>query len=127
MIINQKFFVSGFKSLWHRAPNMDTLVALGSTAAFGYSVVALFAMTDAQMRGDHAAVMEYMHEFYFESAAMILALITVGKMLEARSKGRTTDALKSLMKLAPKTAVILSDGAEKEVPVEQVKKAIYSS
>ena len=122
MIINQKFFVSGFKSLWHRAPNMDTLVALGSTAAFGYSVVALFAMTDAQMRGDHAAVMEYMHEFYFESAAMILALITVGKMLEARSKGRTTDALKSLMKLAPKTAVILSDGAEKEVPVEQVKK-----
>ena len=122
MVINQKFFISGFKGLLHRSPNMDTLVALGSSAAFGYSVVALFAMIDAQARGDSAAVMGYMHEFYFESAAMILALITVGKMLEARSKGRTTDALKSLMRLAPKTAVILEDGAEKEVPVEQVKK-----
>ena len=122
MIINQKFFISGFRGLIHRSPNMDTLVALGSSAAFGYSVVALFAMTDAQMRGDHQAVMSYMHEFYFESAAMILALITVGKMLEARSKGKTTDALKSLMKLAPKTAVILSEGEEKEIPVEQVKK-----
>ena len=122
MVINQKFFVSGFKGLIHRSPNMDTLVALGSSAAFGYSVVALFAMTDAQMRGDSQAVMEYMHELYFESAATILALITVGKMLEARSKGKTTDALKSLMKLAPKTAVILVDGTEKEVPIEQVKK-----
>ena len=122
MVINQKFFISGFRGLIHRSPNMDTLVALGSSAAFGYSVVALFAMTDAQMRGDHQAVMGYMHEFYFESAAMILALITVGKMLEARSKGKTTDALKSLMKLAPKTAVILSEGEEKEIPVEQVKK-----
>lgn len=122
MVINQKFFISGFRGLIHRSPNMDTLVALGSSAAFGYSVVALFAMTDAQMRGDHQAVMSYMHEFYFESAAMILALITVGKMLEARSKGKTTDALKSLMKLAPKTAVILSEGEEKEIPVEQVKK-----
>ena len=122
MVVNQKFFISGFRGLIHRSPNMDTLVALGSSAAFGYSVVALFAMTDAQMRGDHQAVMGYMHEFYFESAAMILALITVGKMLEARSKGKTTDALKSLMKLAPKTAVILSEGEEKEIPVEQVKK-----
>ena len=122
MVINQKFFISGFRGLIHRSPNMDTLVALGSSAAFGYSVGALFAMTDAQMRGDHQAVMGYMHEFYFESAAMILALITVGKMLEARSKGKTTDALKSLMKLAPKTAVILSEGEEKEIPVEQVKK-----
>ena len=122
MVINQKFFISGFRGLIHRSPNMDTLVALGSSAAFGYSVVALFAKTDAQMRGDHQAVMGYMHEFYFESAAMILALITVGKMLEARSKGKTTDALKSLMKLAPKTAVILSEGEEKEIPVEQVKK-----
>ena len=122
MVINQKFFISGFRGLIHRSPNMDTLVALGSSAAFGYSVAALFAMTDAQMRGDHQAVMGYMHEFYFESAAMILALITVGKMLEARSKGKTTDALKSLMKLAPKTAVILSEGEEKEIPVEQVKK-----
>lgn len=122
MVINQKFFVSGFKSLWHRSPNMDTLVALGATAAFVYSTAALLAMTDAQMRGDSIAVMAYMHEFYFESAAMILALITVGKMLEARSKGRTTDALKSLMKLAPKTAVILSGGIEREVPVEQIKK-----
>lgn len=122
MVINQKFFISGFKSLWHRAPNMDTLVALGSAAAFGYSTVALFAMTDAQLAGDHEAVMSYMHEFYFESAAMILALITVGKMLEARSKGKTTDALKSLMKLAPKTAVILKDGVETTVTIEQVKK-----
>ena len=122
MVINQKFFISGFKSLWHRAPNMDTLVALGSAAAFGYSTVALFAMTDAQLAGDHEAVMSYMHELYFESAAMILALITVGKMLEARSKGKTTDALKSLMKLAPKTAVILKDGVETTVAIEQVKK-----
>lgn len=122
MVINQKFFISGFKSLWHRTPNMDTLVALGSAAAFGYSTVALFAMTDAQLAGDHEAVMSYMHEFYFESAAMILALITVGKMLEARSKGKTTDALKSLMKLAPKTAVILKDGVETTVAIEQVKK-----
>ncbi len=122
MVINQKFFISGFKSLWHRAPNMDTLVALGSTAAFVYSTYALFAMTDAQMRGDMQAVMDYMMEFYFESAAMILTLITVGKMLEARSKGRTTDALKSLMKLAPKTAVVERDGQEVEVPIEQVQK-----
>ena len=122
MVINQKFFVSGFKSLWHRAPNMDTLVALGSTAAFGYSTYALFAMTGAQVRGDMDGVMQYMHEFYFETAAMILALITVGKMLEARSKGKTTDALKNLMKLAPKTAVVLRDSAEVEVPVEQVVK-----
>ena len=100
MIINQKFFISGFQSLWHRAPNMDTLVALGAGASFGYSVYALFAMTGAQVRGDMDAVMGYMHEFYFESAAMILTLITVGKMLEALSKGRTTDALKGLMKLA---------------------------
>ena len=121
MVINQKFFISGFQSLWHRAPNMDTLVALGSSAAFVYSAYALFAMTGAQVRGDMAAVMDYMMEFYFESAAMILTLITVGKMLEARSKGRTTDALKSLMKLAPKTAVILRDGAETEVPVEEVR------
>lgn len=122
MVINQKFFISGFKSLWHRAPNMDTLVALGSAAAFGYSTVALFAMIGAQQDGDHHAVMSYMHEFYFESAAMILALITVGKMLEARSKGKTTDALKSLMKLAPKTAVIVKDGIETTVPIQQVKK-----
>ena len=122
MIINQKFFISGFKSLWHRAPNMDTLVALGSGASFVYSTYALFAMTDVQMRGDMAGVMNYMHEFYFESAAMILTLITVGKMLEARSKGKTTDALKSLMKLAPKTATILADGVETEVSIEQVKK-----
>lgn len=122
MVINQKFFVSGFKSLWHRAPNMDTLVALGASAAFVYSTYALFAMTDAQIRGDTAAVMDYMMEFYFESAAMILALITVGKMLEARSKGKTTDALKSLMKLAPKTAVLERDGNEITVPIEQVQK-----
>lgn len=121
MIVNQKFFISGFQSLWHRAPNMDTLVALGSGASYIYSVYALFAMTDAQMHGDMAGVMGYMHEFYFESAAMILTLITVGKMLEARSKGRTTDALKSLMKLAPKTAVVIRDGAEIEVGIEQVK------
>ena len=120
MVINQKFFISGFKSLWHRAPNMDTLVALGSTAAFVYSTYALFAMTGAQVRGDEAGVMHYMMEFYFESAAMILTLITVGKMLEARSKGKTTDALKGLMKLAPKTATLVRDGAEIQVPVEQV-------
>ena len=122
MVINQKFFISGFKSLWHRAPNMDALVALGATAAFGYSTFALFAMTDAQVKGDAAAVMSYMHEFYFESAAMILALITLGKMLEARSKGKTTDALKSLMKLAPKTATVERNGAEMTVPIEQVAK-----
>ncbi len=122
MVINQKFFISGFKSLWHKAPNMDTLVALGSSAAFVYSTYALFAMTDAQSKGDMAGVMDYMHEFYFESAAMILTLITVGKMLEARSKGRTTDALKSLMKLAPKTATVLRDGEEIEVSIDQVLK-----
>ena len=122
MVINQKFFISGFKGLLHRAPNMDTLVALGSGASFIYSTYALFAMTDAQLKGNDTAVMSYMHEFYFESAAMILALITVGKMLEARSKGKTTDALKGLMKLAPKTAVIIRDGVEKKVPIEEVKK-----
>lgn len=122
MVINQKFFVSGFKSLLHGAPNMDTLVALGAGAAFVYSTYALFAMTDAQVRGDMGGVMTYMHEFYFESAAMILTLITVGKMLEARSKGRTTDALKSLMKLAPKTATVIRDGAETTVSIEQVQK-----
>ena len=122
MVINQKFFISGFKSLWHRAPNMDALVALGATAAFGYSTFALFAMTDAQVKGNTAAVMSYMHEFYFESAAMILALITLGKMLEARSKGKTTDALKGLMKLAPKTATLDRDGTEITVPIEQVAK-----
>ena len=122
MVINQKFFISGFKSLFHGAPNMDTLVAMGSAAAFVYSTYALFAMTGAQVNGDMAAVMSYMHEFYFESAAMILTLITVGKMLEARSKGRTTDALKGLMKLAPKTATIIKDGEEKVVPVEAVAK-----
>ena len=122
MVINQKFFISGFKSLWHRAPNMDTLVALGSMASFVWSVYALFAMTRAQVDGDSAAVMNYMMEFYFESAAMILTLITVGKMLEARSKGKTTDALKGLMKLAPKTAVVVRDGQEVTVPVKQVKK-----
>lgn len=121
MIVNQKFFISGFKSLWHRAPNMDTLVALGAGASYVYSTYALFAMTDAQMRMDMDAVMAYMHEFYFESAAMILTLITVGKMLEAHSKGKTTDALKSLMKLAPKTAVVVRDGMEQEVPVNQVR------
>ena len=122
MVINQKFFISGFKSLWHRAPNMDTLVALGSAAAFIYSTYALFAMTDAQVKGDMDGVMKYMMDFYFESAAMILTLITVGKMLEARSKGKTTDALKGLMKLAPKTACILRDGTEVTVPVNQVQK-----
>ncbi|MCI6042305.1 heavy metal translocating P-type ATPase [bacterium] len=125
MVINQKFFISGYKSLWHRAPNMDTLVALGSTAAFVYSTYALFAMTDAQVKGNMESVMAYMHEFYFESAAMILSLITVGKMLEARSKGKTTDALKSLMKLAPKTATIIQDGVETEVAIEQVKKGDF--
>ena len=122
MVINQKFFISGFKSLAHGAPNMDTLVALGSTASYVYSVYALYAMTDVQLKGDMDAVMIYMHEFYFESAAMILTLITVGKMLESISKGRTTDALKGLMKLAPKTAIIKKDGAEVTVPVEQVHK-----
>ena len=121
MVINQKFFVNGFKGLLHRSPNMDTLVALGSGASFVYSVYALFAMTDAQVKGDMAGVMSYMHEFYFESAAMILTLITVGKMLEARSKGKTTDALKGLMKLAPKTATVVRDGAEVEVNIEQVR------
>ena len=122
MVINRKFFVSGFQSLLHRSPNMDTLVALGSGAAFVYSTYALFAMTDAQVKGDMNAVMHYMHEFYFESAAMILTLITVGKMLEAHSKGKTTSALKGLMNLSPKTAVLLRDGAEATVPIEQVHK-----
>ncbi|MCI8667276.1 MAG: heavy metal translocating P-type ATPase [Dorea sp.] len=122
MLVNQKFFVSGFKSLWNRAPNMDTLVALGAGASYVYSAYALFAMTDAQMHMDLKRVMSLMHEFYFESAAMILTLITVGKMLEARSKGRTTDALKSLMKLAPKTAVVIRDGVEQEVHIRQVLK-----
>lgn len=122
MVINQKFFISGFKGLIHGAPNMDTLVALGSAASFGYSVYALFAMTVAQVNGDMDAVMSYMHEFYFESAAMILALITVGKMLEAHSKGKTTDALKSLMQLAPKTATVVRDGVEQEISVDAVKK-----
>lgn len=121
MVINQKFFISGFKSLWHRAPNMDTLVALGSSAAFLYSTFALFEMTAAQAAGDDVAVMHYMMEFYFESAAMILTLITVGKMLEAHSKGKTTDALKSLMRLAPKKANVIRDGNEVEIPIEQVK------
>ncbi len=122
MIINQKFFISGFKALWHRSPNMDTLVALGSMASFVWSVYALFMMTDAEVHGDMEAVMTYMDEFYFESAAMILTLITVGKMLEAHSKGKTTDALKSLMRLSPKTAVILQDGEYITVPIERVKK-----
>ena len=122
MVINQKFFISGFKGLIHRAPNMDTLVALGASAAFLYSTYALFAMTVAQAAMDHAAVMKWMDEFYFESAGTILTLITVGKTLEARSKGKTTDALKGLMKLAPKTATVLADGQEKTVPIEQVKK-----
>lgn len=121
MVINQKFFISGFKGLIHRSPNMDTLVALGSGAALVYSTYALFAMTQAQLVGDHAAVMSYMHELYFESAAMILTLITVGKTLEARSKGRTTDALKGLMRLAPKTAVVVRDGAEQQVEISQVR------
>ena len=122
MVINQKFFISGFKSLYHLAPNMDTLVALGSSAAFLYSTFALFLMTNAQIKGDTHAVMNYMHEFYFESSAMILTLITLGKMLEARSKGKTTDALKGLMKLAPKTATLYKNGTETIVPVEQVEK-----
>lgn len=123
MVINQKFFISGFRSLFHRSPNMDALVAIGSLAAFGYSTGAVLAMTQAQLAGDMDAVMGYMHEFYFETAATILALITVGKMLESRSKGKTTDALKGLMKLAPKTATILENGMEKTVPIEQVKKS----
>ena len=122
MVINQKFFVSGFRALWKRAPNMDTLVALGATAAFGYSTYALFAMTGAQVRGDTEAVMRYMMDFYFESAAMILTLITVGKTLEARSKGKTTDALKSLMRLAPQTATVLRGDTEAVVPIDQVQK-----
>ena len=122
MVINQKFFISGFRGLLHKAPNMDTLVALGSGASFVWSTYALFALSDAQLRGDMDGVMTYMHEFYFESAAMILTLITVGKMLEARSKGKTTDALKGLMKLAPKTAVVLRDGKETTVPIAQVRK-----
>ena len=122
MVINQKFFISGFKGLLHRAPNMDTLVALGSSASFLWSTYALFAMTRAQVDGSDALVMHYMMELYFESAAMILTLITVGKMLEARSKGKTTDALKSLMKLAPQTATLLQEGAEVTVPIAQVKK-----
>ncbi len=122
MVINQKFFISGFKSLWHRSPNMDTLVAMGSMASFVWSVYVLFAMTRAQVDGNTEAVMAYMMDFYFESAAMILTLITVGKMLEARSKGKTTDALKSLMKLAPKTAVVLRNGAEETISIEQVQK-----
>ena len=123
MVINQKFFINGFRSLLHGAPNMDTLVALGAAASFGYSTYALFAMTGAQVRGDAAAVMQYMHEFYFESAAMILALITVGKMLEARSKGKTTDALRSLMKLAPQTATLVRGGQELTVPIAQVQRS----
>ena len=122
MVINQKFFINGFGSLWHRSPNMDTLVALGASASFGYSVYALYGMSQAALAGDQGQMMAYHHEFYFESAAMILTLITVGKMLEARAKGRTTDALKSLMDLAPKTATLLVDGTEQTVPVEQVKK-----
>ena len=122
MVINQRFFISGFKSMLHGSPNMDTLVALGSGAAFLYSTYALFAMTDAQVRMDMDGVMHYMHEFYFESAAMILTLITIGKMLEAHSKGKTTDALKSLMKLAATTATVVIDGNEQVVPVEQVHK-----
>ena len=121
MVINQKFFISGFKSLFHRAPNMDTLIALGAMSAFAYSTVMLFVMSDVQMKSGNEAAMHYLHEFYFESAAMILTLITVGKMLEAYSKGKTTDALKSLMKLAPKTAVLVRDGAEVTVPVDEVR------
>lgn len=121
MVINQRFFISGFKALWHRSPNMDTLVALGASAAFVYSTYALFAMSAAQVRGDMAAVMEYMHGLYFESAAMILTLITVGKMLEARSKGKTTDALRGLLAMKPKTAVLLTDQGEQTVSIERVK------
>ena len=122
MVINQKFFISGFKGLIHKAPNMDTLVALGSSAAFGYSTYALFAMTGAQATGNHAKVMSLMDEFYFESAAMILTLITVGKMLEARSKGKTTDALRGLMDLAPKTACVVREGKEMTIPAAEVIK-----
>ena len=122
MVINQKFFISGFKGLLNKSPNMDTLVALGSGASFLYSVYALFAMTDAQVKGDMAAVMAYMHEFYFESAAMILTLITVGKLLEARSKGKTTDALKGLMGLAPKTATVVRGGEGSKIGIEQVQR-----
>ena len=122
LVINQHFFISGFRSLFHLAPNMDTLVALGATASFVYSTYALFAMTDAQMKGDLSLVMSYMHEFYFESAAMILTLITLGKMLEARSKGKTTDALKNLIRLAPQKATVVRDGEEIEVETDQVKK-----
>jgi len=122
MVINQRFFISGFKSLMHRAPNMDTLVALGSSASFAWSVYVLFAMTAAQASGDMSRVHSYMHEFYFESAAMILTLITVGKMLEARSKGKTTDALKALMRLAPKTATVVRNGAEVVVSIDDVQK-----
>ena len=121
MVVNQRFFISGFRALWHRAPNMDTLVAMGASAAFLWSVYVLFAMTDAQVRGDSAAVMDYMMQFYFESAGMILTLITVGKTLEARSKGKTTDALKSLLKLSPKTATVVRGGVEMSVPAEQVR------
>ena len=121
IVINQRFFISGFKALWNKSPNMDTLVALGSAASFIWSVYALFAMTSTQTSGNHADVMKYMDEFYFESAAMILTLITVGKMLEAKSKGRTTDALKSLMELAPQSAVLLRDGKEVTVPIDEVK------
>lgn len=121
MVINQRFFISGFKGLIHAAPNMDTLVALGAAAAFGYSLYALFAMTDAQLQGDTARAMSYMHEFYFESAAMILTLITVGKLLESHSKGKTTDAIRGLMRLAPKTATVLEAGQEKLVEITQVK------
>ena len=121
MVINQKFFVSGFKSLIHGAPNMDTLVALGSAASFTWSTYVLLAMTGAQLDGNTAQVERYMHDFYFESAAMIVTLITVGKMLEARAKGKTTDALKGIMRLAPKTAILFEGGEEKEVPIERVK------
>ena len=122
MVINQKFFINGFKGLVNRSPNMDTLVALGSGTSFVWSVYALFTMTNAQVQGNHVAVAEYMHEFYFESAAMILTLITVGKMLEARSKGKTTDALKGLMNLSPKTATLIKNGTEISVPISQVEK-----
>ena len=122
MVINQKFFINGFGSLMHKSPNMDTLVALGAGASFGYSVYALYGMSQAALAGDQELMMAYHHEFYFESASMILTLITVGKMLEARAKGRTTDALKSLMDLAPKTATLLVDGMEQTVPIDQVKK-----
>ena len=122
MVINQRFFVSGFKGLINRAPNMDTLVAMGSAASFVWSVYALFMMTDAQLNGDTALLESYMHEFYFESAAMILTLITVGKMLEARSKGKTTDALKGLISLAPKTAAVIRNGKETVIPADEVQK-----